>query len=151
MLEHVPQPQALLREVTRILRPGGLFWATTPHGRGLSARALKMDWSTISPPEHLQLLSTHGAKTLLASVGFHRVGVSTQGINPYEILHVLRQRRAQFSESEQKGDSFSRVDSGYQLNEYLTGSPSRRLIKQSANALLSVTQLGDSLKIRAVL
>lgn len=37
ILEHLYDPRKLVREVYRILRPGGLFWATTPSSRGLSS------------------------------------------------------------------------------------------------------------------
>jgi len=59
VLEHVPYPRALLEEIVRVLRPGGLLWATTPHGRGISAMLLGLGWSTVCPPEHLQLFSVN--------------------------------------------------------------------------------------------
>ena len=37
LLEHVPDPSAIIREIARISRPGGLFWGTTPNSRGLSS------------------------------------------------------------------------------------------------------------------
>ena len=38
VLEHVPDPDKLITEATRLLRPGGALYVTTPHGRGLSWR-----------------------------------------------------------------------------------------------------------------
>ena len=93
ILEHLPDPRVLLAEAARILRPGGLFWGTTPHGRGLSARALGIGWSTVSPPEHLQLFSLGGVRRLLKSAGFTRARVITQGFNHYEVRHALLARR----------------------------------------------------------
>jgi SAM-dependent methyltransferase len=93
ILEHLPDPRVLLAEAARILRPGGLFWGTTPHGRGLSARALGIEWSTVSPPEHLQLFSLGGMRRLLKSAGFTRARVITQGFNHYEVRHALLDKR----------------------------------------------------------
>lgn len=93
ILEHLPDPRVLLAEAARILRPGGLFWGTTPHGRGLSARALGIEWSTVSPPEHLQLFSLGGMRRLLKSAGFTRARVITQGFNHYEVRHALLAKR----------------------------------------------------------
>src|SRR4051812_49014922 len=45
VLEHVPDPDALIAQAARLLRPGGALYVTTPHGRGLSGRLLGTDWS----------------------------------------------------------------------------------------------------------
>jgi SAM-dependent methyltransferase len=154
VIEHVPEPRLLLQEIARILRPGGLFWATTPHCHGLSARLLGMRWSTICPPEHLQLFSVRGAGMLCRGAGFQRVGVATQGTNPYEIAQMVRQKirpRAQSGTGANVITGGERVASSYQLNAYMTQNPARRLVKNGVNGLLNVTRLGDSLKISAVL
>lgn len=149
LLEHVPDPRALVSSISRILRPGGLFWATTPHGRGISARMLGVDWSTVCPPEHLQLFSVTGIKGLLASSGFSHINVATHGTNPFEIVHAMRRRTSRPAENGNQQPGFNRVDSSYQLNEFLSEKPLRRIVKATLNGLLNAGRIGDSLKIRA--
>jgi SAM-dependent methyltransferase len=160
VLEHVPEPREMLREILRVLRPGGLLWATTPNGRGLSARALGLGWSAVSPPEHLHLFSRRAARSLLAEAGFGSVRVVTEGANPVELLRALRRggpapaahgaRAAQPSQpSQAPAAGNERVRSGYELNAFLSERPSRRLVKDAVNGLLRLSRLGDSLKIRA--
>ena len=151
LLEHVADPAPMLEEIARVLRPGGLLWATTPHGRGISARVLGLEWSAVCPPEHLQLFSVAGIKGLLSGAGFRRVELATHGANPFELLHALR-RRATGSPpvcSSTGVGSFDRVESSYHLNEFLSDSPFRRFLKGTLNSLLNVGRMGDSLKIRA--
>lgn len=150
ILEHVFNPQEMLHEIARILRPGGLLWLTTPHSRGISAQILGLKWSTVCPPEHVQLFSRNGTKKMLKAAGLREVSVRTEAFNPYELLKTLRARSDEsqaICEGEEQG--FHRVQSGYQLNEALMASPSRRLLKAALNSLLSAGRLGDSIKIWA--
>ena len=148
LLEHVTDPQRMLKEVARILRKGGLFWATTPNGRGMSARLLGIKWSVNSPPEHLHLFSSRGVAKLLTDAGFERVRIITHGVNPFEIWQALR-KSARSNGNASACTGCERVESGYQLNEALMRSRSRRALKNMMNGLLKVSHLGDSLKIRA--
>jgi SAM-dependent methyltransferase len=147
VLEHVPDPQLVLNEIARVVRPGGLLWGTTPHGRGLSAHMLGLKWSVVSPPEHLQLFSVGGIKKMLKQAGFGKARVATEGVNPYELLQALRRRKPQEEAAQQQSNA--RVESAYSLNEALMANPSRRLLKNALNNLLNIGRIGDSLKIRA--
>jgi SAM-dependent methyltransferase len=147
LLEHIFDPRAVVQEVARILRPGGLFWLTTPHARGLSARVLGLKWRCIWPPEHLQLFSEGGLKALLRDAGFSKIRVDTTGGNPLEIWHAMGGMKEAPKASDQQ---FDRVLTNYQLNESLMKSRSRRALKSTVNGFLNLSRLGDSMKVFAV-
>lgn len=147
VLEHVPHPRAMLERAWELLRPGGILYLTTPHGRGISARLLGLRWSVVAPPEHLQLVSLGGLRRALAEVGFERVVLRTRGVNPHELVRVVRLLRRAGAGSMGGGE---RVRTSYQLNAALESSRSGVRLKQVANATLGILRLGDSLSVCAV-
>ena len=147
LLEHLIDPQPLLHEVARLLRPGGLFWTTTPHARGLSGRVLGLQWRCIWPPEHLQLFSIRGMKKLLHDAGFRQLRINTTGANPIEIFHAMGAAKSAPKTVDQH---FDRVTTSYRLNETMMKSRSRRALKNTVNSFLNLSRLGDSLKVFAV-
>ncbi|HEX7295664.1 MAG TPA: class I SAM-dependent methyltransferase [Pyrinomonadaceae bacterium] len=147
LIEHVADPASLVAEVARILRPGGLFWATTPHSNGASGRVLKVNWSIISPPEHLHLFSASGLTTLLSQHGFRKIRVKTEGLSFSELAGAFR--REQHTAGTTSNAAHARVSSDYQFNEKLLKNPRGRMLKNSANALLRASRLGDFLKVHA--
>ena len=161
VLEHIADVKLLLTEVVRILRPGGLFWASTPHGHGLSFRLLQLQWSVVYPPFHWQLFSVSGARTQLKTAGFQRIHLATHGFNPYEVLYARRLRGhppyavpttgcSPPADTTVKLHYSDRVNTSRQLNEALMRTSVRRACKQMLNSILSASKLGDRLKIHAV-
>jgi SAM-dependent methyltransferase len=143
ILEHLDSPQEELIEIARILRPGGLFWATTPSARGISRWVMGVNWSVMSSPEHTQLYSKSGIDAMLKKAGFRTAAIRAYGTNLCEIFNHFR--------TGQKADpQFNRVETAYSLNENLTRSPARKFVKNALNFALDVSGLGDSLKIYAI-
>ena len=158
LIEHVADPLTMLKQMERILRPGGLLWATTPNARSFSSRMLGISWSTVCPPEHLQLFSPHGIRKLIERAGFQRVRLKSRGCNPFEIWQGIMGRGKQAlayaggpardAGADQDGE-FDRVSSNYYLNEAMLRNPLTRSIKATANAALGLVGLGDTIRIQA--
>ncbi|MBS2016791.1 MAG: class I SAM-dependent methyltransferase [Deltaproteobacteria bacterium] len=165
LIEHLVEPGPFLRQAARLLRPGGLLYMTTPHGRGISGRLLGASWSVLRPPEHLQLYSIASMKEVLRRAGFSDARIYAQGVLPHEILAYLRRRLPLL----RRGDSLGapaadvvadasaaaeanhpdRVQKTAELNATITGSQAGRLAKSVANGVLRTSRLGDSLRVYA--
>jgi 2-polyprenyl-3-methyl-5-hydroxy-6-metoxy-1,4-benzoquinol methylase len=69
LIEHVPDPPGFLREVRRILVPGGLAVITTPNVDGFQARLFGKGWRS-AIADHLVLFSRRTLGKLLVDSGF---------------------------------------------------------------------------------
>jgi 2-polyprenyl-3-methyl-5-hydroxy-6-metoxy-1,4-benzoquinol methylase len=142
VVEHVLDPIPILKEAYRILRPGGVIWVTTPNLHSLSWSVMGLEWSMVTPPDHLELYTKEGATIMLEASGFKVKKIITYGINPYEIKNHFKSSNASFVPSE-------RVNSGYELNESMGSSSKGRFIKNSVNSFLNIIRKGDSMKVWA--
>lgn len=69
VLEHIPDPAALLAEVARILRPGGTLLVAVPNFGSLEARWARDHWFHLDVPRHLNHFTTTSLRRLLAGAG----------------------------------------------------------------------------------
>lgn len=144
LIEHVPNPDDFLQTAYSLLCPGGLLYLTTPNTQSINRRWLGLDWSVISPPEHITIWSPEGIKKALARNKFTPKEIRTEGFNPVEILAQLRTKK------NESPVAVNRNEAGYALNEAFTSSSWRRAVKTTINQGLTTFKLGDGIKVWAV-
>lgn len=152
LIEHVPNPDDFLQTAYKMLRPGGLLYLTTPNTESINRRWLGIEWTVVSPPEHITLWSPAGMKKALARNDFKLKEIRTEGFNPVEIINNLRKPKAKKSiqSNESSPVAVNRNEAAYALNEAFTSSAWRRAVKSTINRGLTAFRLGDGIKVWAI-
>lgn len=78
VIEHVPFPLDLLKEIARILRPGGIIYLVTPDIDSLSARVMRRRWWGLRPA-HIHYFSARTITSALERAGFTIVEMKSYG------------------------------------------------------------------------
>jgi SAM-dependent methyltransferase len=91
VLEHVREPDALLREIARVLRPGGFAYIEVPNAAGWSARRFGQSWLAYDVPKHLFHFSPETLKTFARNAGLTCVRESHFSLeySPVTLLQTL--------------------------------------------------------------
>ena len=100
VIEHVPDPLALVQECRRILKPGGKLIAVTPNINSLGHHHFGSDWLWLDPPRHLHLFSQTTLGQLGVRSGFHSPQTWTTAANAQSLaegsLSIARAGRHRF-------------------------------------------------------
>lgn len=95
VIEHVFHPVSLLREVRRILRPGGRLVVVTPNAASMGHRVFGRFWRGLEPPRHIQIFTPAALEAVTNSARLRIDKVSTTAVNAWIIFSasfVLKRR-----------------------------------------------------------
>lgn len=79
VIEHLTDPVRTLREVSRLLAPGGVLHMVTPNVGGLQAKILGSKWYHYKPGEHLFYFSPKTIREALDRASFNWIGWARSG------------------------------------------------------------------------
>ncbi len=77
VIEHVPDPEALLRQAGALIAAGGVLVAVTPNIESLGHRWFDADWRGLEPPRHLHLFYPRTLAGVARRAGLNDIRVTT--------------------------------------------------------------------------
>lgn len=143
VLEHVSNPEVIVRIASNRLRVAGGFYGTTPNSNSINARLLGEKWSVLSYPEHQVLLNKRSIKLLFSNSNLKPIAISSTGFNPIDVINVLR-LKIDKKNSIPKND-INRVSGGYAINSIFESRKTLSVLKKLINRVLTFLGIGDSL------
>lgn len=88
VIEHVHDPVALLHELFKGLRPGGVLWVDTPDVWSPGHRRFGRHWRGLEVPRHLVLFNSPALIAVLESCGFVDIRRRWRGLSVFDVFPV---------------------------------------------------------------
>ena len=77
VIEHVHDPEGMLRECYRLLTPGGILVLYTPNSESYGHRVFAEHWLGLDPPRHLHIFAGDTMAALIQNAGFREYRIRT--------------------------------------------------------------------------
>lgn len=136
-IEHITEIDNLIREIYRILRPGGLVYLSTPNFNAINRYRLKDQYDVIQYPLHLSYFTPKTLTRFFEMNGFKTERITSTGISKTRYKTSTGQSNQEYV-SETSDDEMLRFR--IEKNQLLKGA------KNVANSVLNILNVGESIK-----
>lgn len=136
-IEHVVDVDKLLKEIHRVLRPGGLVYLSTPNFNALNRYRLKEKYDVVQYPLHLSYFTPNTLKRFFESNGFETKKIISSGIS---------KTRYKTSTGQSNQEYVSETSDDEMLRYRIEKSSVLKTAKNMANGVLNVLKVGESIK-----
>ena len=138
VIEHINNPQPEMKNIESLMRPGGLFYCTTPNFNALSRYYLKSDYTIIHYPEHLSYYTPKTLQFLGNKFGLKALKILTTGISFSRISGSMKKDR--------KEPVVGSASKDEKVRQTIEGNKALIVLKQLANSVFTITGTGSALK-----
>lgn len=90
IIEHERDPKGMMRQVYKLLQPGGIVVVTTPNHASWWRMIMGKWWLGYRHPEHLFFFDPKSVSNLLRMTGFSRVVVRADSARPFPLSFAIR-------------------------------------------------------------
>jgi 2-polyprenyl-3-methyl-5-hydroxy-6-metoxy-1,4-benzoquinol methylase len=77
VIEHVTDPEKLLAEIRRLLKPNGLCLLATPNANSIGHKLFGRHWRGLEPPRHMQIFTISSLQSLASKAGLMTQTIAT--------------------------------------------------------------------------
>jgi len=137
VIEHINNPVDELNKIKQLLRPGGLFYCTTPNFNSLLRYWFKDRYKVIEYPEHLSYYTRKTLNKVICEYGFKNVKFKSTGFSLNQVQAATNNLAPDF---QFKTSADEKLRGNIEKSRLLT------LAKNTINRLLSLTNTGMILK-----
>ena len=138
VIEHINHPLEEMACVVHFMRPGGLFYCTTPNFNAIERYKLKSAYRVICYPEHLSYYTPKTFHYLMKKFALKKVFLQTTGVS---ISTLFGDKIAESAPGRVSSESKDE-----KLREALDSGGIAKFIKSFLNGILSFLGVGNSLK-----